>query len=128
MAATLCARRHAVIAALPPPGASEIRGDRAACAFRLGQRRQRRDDLVGAAFGDRALEQAGRGGRCQVGKDTQPDCETRNSALEVCAGVAAATVIRCGPFDTVAEFQKIVYGGPDVKYLSSTKTNTLLTF
>ena len=32
------------------------------------------------------------------------DCETRNSASEDSAGVAAATVIRCGPLDTVAEF------------------------
>jgi hypothetical protein len=54
--------------------------------------------------------------------------ESGDRALEVSAGVAAAIVIRCRPLATVAEFQGIVYGGPEVKYWSSMKTDSTLMF
>ena len=55
-------------------------------------------------------------------------CEFGDRALELSAGVAAAIVIRCRPLVTVAEFQGIVYGGPEVKYWSSMKTDSILMF
>ena len=55
-------------------------------------------------------------------------CESGDRALELSAGVAAAIVIRCRPLVTVAEFQGIVYGGPEVKYWSSMKTDSTLMF
>jgi hypothetical protein len=55
-------------------------------------------------------------------------CEFGDRALEPSAGVAAAIVIRCRPLVTVAEFQGIVYGGPEVKYWSSMKTDSILMF
>jgi hypothetical protein len=55
-------------------------------------------------------------------------CEFGDRALELSAGVAAAIAIRCRPLATVAEFQGIVYGGPEVKYWSSMKTDSILMF
>jgi hypothetical protein len=55
-------------------------------------------------------------------------CELGDRALEVSVGVAAAIVIRCRPLATVVEFQGIVYGGPEAKYWSSMKTDSILMF
>lgn len=39
---------------------------------------------------------------------------------------AATIVIRCGPLEAVEESQKMLYGGPEARYLLSRKTDTFL--